>query len=676
MSNKIFEELPSRKGGEAKQPMGDAAASIEKRARQLVYDSRYEVKKMLAGKKADAATQERLVLERIAKSTSIPAVKARARQMISKNPNVPNVAENFIPTIQDAAATSIADAMFKVFVEGVDEVLPDYLEELKGLDDKKYKIRVTDPKTGNSYVRYGTREKITQLRSKGLKVELTEYGEPREGERKRGEETARATGGGSGRKLDPVGKEDSDVDNDGQHNDPNDKYIMKRRAAIGAAIEKKKTVSASYEIEGERLNENPLVGLGIKAGLAGVTLLAGKQVYDKAKEVAGKIEQRNQKTQKAIDSLRKEDYLWAEGTDSTEGTGKKLNPKKVDNYSSGVVKVSPEDGSQSNMKGPKSVYAHTELEGEVIAETGYKKFLNMLQEKAVSQNQQQLAAMAIEYLDGNMPDASDAVKQMAKMGRKELKKFAKTKHKGLPEKVEEEASCGDEMEKKDTRGDYAKVNMIKNKLRAMGAKNPIVMVASEETVEEGMGLSVGASRLGAAILSNPRTSYEQGAKNLQKNLTDPVGFAIKGAIKGAANTLGAGTNTNDKMIQKRQPQTPLQKQVATKTQQVVNQSYEPEGEVLDERRRSEKGTPRKPRNRAMELVRSMPSTRQGLMTRSGKTVAQHEGERGVSERDRPQRPEQTTADRLALKKQREQAAKAAAQRASQDMYKPRAGESD
>jgi hypothetical protein len=659
MSNKIFEELPSRKGSEAKQPMGDAAASIEKRARQLVYDSRYEVKKMLAGKRADAATQERLVLERIAKSTSIPAVKARARQMISKKAAV---AENFITTIQDAAATSIADAMFKVFVEGVDEILPDYLEELKDLDDKKYKIRVTDPKTGNSYVRYGTREKITQLRSKGLKVELTEYGEPREGEKKRGEETARATGGGSGRKLDPVGKEDTDVDNDGKHNDPNDKYIMKRRAAIGTAIEKRKTVSSSYEMGGEHLNENPLAGLAIKAGLAAGTALAGKAVYDKAKGVADKLNQRNQQTQNAIDSLRKEDYLWVEGTDSTEGKGKKLNSKKVDNYSSGVVKVSPEDGSQSNMKGPKSVYAHTELKGEVIAETGYKKFLNMLQEKAVSQNQQQLAAMAIEYLDGNMPDASDAVKQMAKMGRKNLKKFAKTKHKGLPEKVAEEASCGNEMEKKDTRGDYAKVNMIKNKLRAMGAKNPIVMVASEETVEEGMGLSVGASKLGAAILSNPRTPYEQGAKNLQKNLTDPVGFAIKGA----ANTLGLGANVNDKMIQKRQPQTPLQKQVATRTQQVVNQSYEPEGEVLDERRAEDRGKPRSKRDRAMEIVRSMPSTRQGLMTRSGKTVAQHEAERGVSERDRPQKPEQTTADRLALKKQKEQAAKAAAERAERE----------
>ena len=53
----------------------------------------------------------------------------------------------------------------------------------------------------------------------------------------------------------------------------------------------------------------------------------------------------------------------------------------------------------------------------------------------------------------------------------------------MPEKVEE-AACSTENEKKDTRGDYAKVAMIKNKLRAMGVKNPVVMVASEEAIAE------------------------------------------------------------------------------------------------------------------------------------------------------------------------------------------------
>lgn len=40
-------------------------------------------------------------------------------------------------------------------------------------------------------------------------------------------------------KLDPVGKEDSDVNNDGKV-DGTDKYLIKRRKAIGAAIEKGK----------------------------------------------------------------------------------------------------------------------------------------------------------------------------------------------------------------------------------------------------------------------------------------------------------------------------------------------------------------------------------------------------------------------------------------------------
>lgn len=446
MSNNIFEELPSRKGGAAK-PMGDAAASIEKKARQLVYDSRYEVKKMLAGKKADAVAQERMVLERIAKSTAIPAVKARARQMVSKKAAV---AEDFIPTIQDAAANNVAEAMFKVFVEGVEEVIPDYLEELAGLDDKKYKIRVTDPKTGNSYVRYGTREKITQLRSKGLKVELTEYGEPREGERKRGEETARATGGGrKGRKkLDPVGKEDSDPDNDGKHNDPNDKYIMKRRAAIGKAIATRNEALDPVGQEDVDIDNNNKV--------------------DKTDEYL------KNRRKKISQEIAKEDYLWSEGTDSTEGKNKsQITGKGVDNYASGVIKISPDDGTQIDAK-PKNVYAHTELEGEVLTERAKSKaqqrFMGMVYAAKKKKNKRKMS-----------PEVAAAAKGMTK---KEAKKYAKTKHKGLPEKVEEAMCPPEDEKKKDTRGDYTKINLIKNKLRAMGAKDPIMVVANEN-VEKG-----------------------------------------------------------------------------------------------------------------------------------------------------------------------------------------------
>ena len=41
------------------------------------------------------------------------------------------------------------------------------------------------------------------------------------------------------KKLDPVGKEDGDIDNDGDK-DKSDKYLMNRRRAIAKAIGKKK----------------------------------------------------------------------------------------------------------------------------------------------------------------------------------------------------------------------------------------------------------------------------------------------------------------------------------------------------------------------------------------------------------------------------------------------------
>lgn len=45
--------------------------------------------------------------------------------------------------------------------------------------------------------------------------------------------------GWKGEALDPVGKEDSDVNNDGKV-DSTDKYLLKRRKAVGAAINKAK----------------------------------------------------------------------------------------------------------------------------------------------------------------------------------------------------------------------------------------------------------------------------------------------------------------------------------------------------------------------------------------------------------------------------------------------------
>jgi len=54
----------------------------------------------------------------------------------------------------------------------------------------------------------------------------------------------------SAKKLDPVGHEDDDVDNDGD-SDSSDSYLKKRRATVGAAIDadKKKKVEEAKQLD-------------------------------------------------------------------------------------------------------------------------------------------------------------------------------------------------------------------------------------------------------------------------------------------------------------------------------------------------------------------------------------------------------------------------------------------
>jgi hypothetical protein len=107
----------------------------------------------------------------------------------------------------------------------------------------KYQIRVTDKETGRSYVRKATREKISQLRANpNIKsVEMTGYGKAYDAEAEHGKQTASVK---SGKGLDAVGKEDKDIDNDGDH-DKTDKYLLNRRAKRSAAIAKHKSHGVS-----------------------------------------------------------------------------------------------------------------------------------------------------------------------------------------------------------------------------------------------------------------------------------------------------------------------------------------------------------------------------------------------------------------------------------------------
>ena len=160
-----------------------AKEKIEKQARQLAYDTRYKVRQsMNKGTKLNPAQVSKAYMSQLAKSNAAPAVKARAKQML--------LGEDLIDT-KRLATDTVVSALYKVFVEGVEEEVVehnDYVQDLNEMEDKKYKIRVTDKKTGNTYIRMATRAKISELRANPntSSVEMTQYGEPSKSEKLKG----------------------------------------------------------------------------------------------------------------------------------------------------------------------------------------------------------------------------------------------------------------------------------------------------------------------------------------------------------------------------------------------------------------------------------------------------------------------------------------------------------
>ena len=380
MSTNISEGLPARKkaapvvdapkgGQESGGKKGGTAENSAKRIRQAVYDIRYRARREdIDLKQAFAQYMSNTSMDQ----------KDRAEVRAKLFGKGGGVSEQYIGASDDWALESFSKAFSHVFehhqkdmdgntIPHEDELVTEYERKLSEEKARKYKVRVTDPKTEKSYVRYADREKITALRGKGLKVEMTEYGTPYEGEKKRGEQTAKALGGGKkskGGKLDPVGKEDKDVNNDGKVN-KTDSYLMNRRKAIGKA-------------------------------------------------------------------MAKEEFL-ADGTTSTEPSGKKINPKGVDNYKSGAVQIAPVDEAdpqngygvkeEVEKKDNRANYAYINfMKNKLRAGMGIKnpmvmvdpdkakeKFEKMATSITASTGEEEEKEGACESIDKNLSDISKAI---------------------------------------------------------------------------------------------------------------------------------------------------------------------------------------------------------------------------------------------------------------------------
>ena len=178
MSNQISEDIPapsSSSASAATSAGGGPKEKLEKQARQLAYDVKYKVKQQMnRGTKLDPAAVKKAYLSFLGRATGSPQVKALAKKKL----------------VGEATLHQIVGIIRESSLE------------------KTFKVRVTDKKTGNTYVRNATRAKISELRSNPniASVEMTGYGEPTKSEKTKGAQTAAAK---AGKDYDGDGKEES-----------------------------------------------------------------------------------------------------------------------------------------------------------------------------------------------------------------------------------------------------------------------------------------------------------------------------------------------------------------------------------------------------------------------------------------------------------------------------------
>ena len=485
MTRNISEDLPARKFAPAavnsspddskKEKSGESDPA--KKAKQAVYDIRYRARR-----------EDIPLLQAFSQYMQNSSLGEQDRAMIKAKlfgkEGGGMKAEDFRPLFMEAASDSISNALYKVFVkesnQEQEQIQLTYVEELQSTEDRKYQVKVTDKNSGKTYVRLATREKISQLR---LNPNISEV---------------------------EIISIDPDV---------------------------KTGYGSPYEGERKKGEQTAAVtsGKGLKDYDGDGKVESGAKEYRGV--VHNAIQRKKGGTPDGKDtSSVKEDYLYEAGK-------KKEKPKKYDvkydvmkpgkknKITIGAKEGGSPDGSIIN--------AHTELQGTVIVETGYSKFL-----KIVSSGK----------------------------GEKEKLNPAKVDMDGP------QVGCDDP----DPRSMKTASNLVKTKLRLMGLR-PLMMSNEPEgeQIDEVLGGVPGDGYIGHPNLDikNPFAKTQKKEKVLPK--------AAPGS-GGLINRLAA-------QMGDRNPQ--------------LN-SYEPEGEMVDEARAigRTRSTDANPRGAAVRVSSGRGST--------------------------------------------------------------------
>lgn len=419
------------RGRDDKKSFGGQEDSSEKKVRQAVYDIKYRARREKLPlrtaysqymQNSSMSEQEKSqVRDKLFGDIGRSGDKPKKFLKVLPKPSYLQK-EDFEMEMKDFASQSMMNALYKVFVEKNDNIseaqLKRELEEANlGKDSqKKYKVRVTDPKSEVTYVRYATREKINELRAKGLEVEMTEYGKPyEEGE---GEDKAKKDYDGDG-KIESSGKEHA--------------------GAVHNAIQRKKG--------------------GIPNGKDTSSV---KESYFHEVSTFANLPQ----------------------MDSPEYVNPNANQQQIDLATrKNKVTVNPDEKTTKSNTYNNAIMSHHVPVGTMIAENGYSRFLNLLQEKKMT--------AAKKKKEKKLKKKYDKSKMKANMqqqyGPEEGKRiyFASIRKQAMKEASE--CGCDDgkreeEMSKcmDDKRSLPTSKSLIKSKFQSMGIKNPDVMIISQE----------------------------------------------------------------------------------------------------------------------------------------------------------------------------------------------------
>ena len=324
-------------------------------------------------------------------------------------------------SLKEMAEDSLTKALFNVFTgEGQQDIQE--VDTKETADGTKYKVRVSDRESGSSYVRYATREKIAELRANPniSSVELTDYGTT--GEDDRGQKTAAAKGGGR------------DYDGDGKRESSSKEHAGVVHNAIQRKMGGKPDGQDTRREEVEHVAEE---GMHREADTGKVVDKAevGKTYYPNMPKKKSSVALRKEKEAAEKKKTRKES-AWEAYLALREEAKKKLDEEVVveaDLMDAGRKNKAERTEPGSAAKPPQ--IKGTGVDNSTVVQLMPKIQESVVTEKAESKSQQRLMGMVRATQKGEMPDASEKVKDLAKsMGKGDVKDFAKTKHDDLPEK--------------------------------------------------------------------------------------------------------------------------------------------------------------------------------------------------------------------------------------------------